>query len=145
MGDNQKRYDDTNEFDIFLVMTGGATFDKGESSLEKVKCQKTADGDLQVLSSDRRFAPDLYEASVGRPGPTGMADHDAGGDHAWPDGMSSRRAKQTTLTLRASTELVSLVLPAPPSSWEHQLARTPTCACPFRTFQLLRNLWRLWV
>merc|ERR1719359_2466294 len=49
--DNQKRYEDKNQFDIFLVMTGGATFDKGESSLRKVKCQKTEDGDPLVLRS----------------------------------------------------------------------------------------------
>jgi len=83
--DNQKRYEDKNQFDIFLVMTGGATFDKGESSLQKVKCEKTADGDLQVLSSNRLFGRDLYETSVGRDQPYGMAEHDAGGDHAWPD------------------------------------------------------------
>lgn len=82
--DNHKRYDDPNQFDMFLVMTGGATFDKGESSLRKVKCEKTADGDLLVLSSEL-FGRDLYETSVGRPSPFGMADHDAGGDHAWPD------------------------------------------------------------
>lgn len=39
--DNQQRYEDPNQFDIFLVMTGGATFDKGESSLRKVKCERT--------------------------------------------------------------------------------------------------------
>jgi len=83
--DNQKRYEDKNQFDIFLVMTGGATFDKGESSLQKVKCEKISDGDLQVLSSNRLFGRDLYETSVGRDQPYGMADHDAGGDHAWPD------------------------------------------------------------
>jgi len=82
--DNHKRYDDPNQFDMFLVMTGGATFDKGESSLRKVKCEKTPDGDLLVLSSEL-FGRDLYETSVGRPSPFGMADHDAGGDHAWPD------------------------------------------------------------
>jgi len=82
--DNQKRYDDPNQFDIFLVMTGGATFDGGESSLRKVKCEKTPDGDLQVISSEL-FGRDLYETSVGRDSPFGMAEHDAGGDHAWPD------------------------------------------------------------
>jgi hypothetical protein len=82
--DNQKRYEDPNQFDIFLVMTGGATFDKGESSLRKVKCEKTPDGDLLVTRSEL-FGRDLYEASVGRDSPFGMAEHDAGGDHAWPD------------------------------------------------------------
>jgi len=82
--DNQKRHEDPNQFDIFLVMTGGATFDSGESSLRKVKCEKTANGDLQVISSEL-FGRDLYETSVGRDSPFGMAEHDAGGDHAWPD------------------------------------------------------------
>ena len=78
--DNHERYTDPNKFDIFLVMTGGATFDGGESSLRKVKCQKTKDGDLVVLSSDL-FGRDLYETSVGRVSPFGMGEHDAGGDH----------------------------------------------------------------
>merc|ERR1712093_692553 len=78
------RYDDPNQFDIFLVMTGGATFDAGESSLRKVKCEKTPDGDLLVTRSEL-FGRDLYEASVGRDSPFGMAEYDAGGDHAWPD------------------------------------------------------------
>lgn len=82
--DNHQRYDDANQFDIFLVMTGGATFDKGESSLRKVKCEKTADGDLLVTKSEL-FGRDLYETSVGRDSPFGMKEHDAGGDHAWPD------------------------------------------------------------
>jgi len=82
--DNQKRYEDPNHFDIFLVMTGGATFDSGESSLRKLKCEKTADGDLQIISSEL-FGRDLYETSVGRISPFGFGDHDAGGDHAWPD------------------------------------------------------------
>jgi len=82
--DNHKRYEDPNQFDMFLVMTGGATFDSGESSLRKVKCQRTPDGDLQIISTEL-FGRDLYEASVGRTSPFGMAEHDAGGDHAWPD------------------------------------------------------------
>jgi len=82
--DNQKRHEDSNQFDIFLVMTGGATFDSGESSLRKLKCEKTPDGDLLVTRSEL-FGRDLYEASVGRESPFGMAEHDAGGDHAWPD------------------------------------------------------------
>jgi len=75
---------DPTQFDIFLVFTGDAVFDAGESSLKKVRCQKTPEGDLQVLKSGL-FGRDLFEGSVGRPGPYGKADHDVGGDHAWPD------------------------------------------------------------
>merc|ERR1712232_919746 len=31
------------------------------------------------------FGRDLFEGTVGRPSTYGMVDHDAGGDHAWPD------------------------------------------------------------
>merc|ERR1711988_2009146 len=75
---------DPTQFDIFLVFTGGATFDAGESSMKKVRCQKTEEGDMTVLKSEV-FGRDLFEGSVGRPSTYGMADHDAGGDHAWPD------------------------------------------------------------
>merc|ERR1712113_247353 len=75
---------DSSQFDIFLVYTGGATFDAGESSLKKVRCQKTEDGDLKVLKSEV-FGRDLFEGTVGRPSTYGKADHDVGGDHAWPD------------------------------------------------------------
>jgi len=75
---------DPTQFDIFLVFTGGATFDSGESSIKKVRCQKTADGDLAVLQS-QVFGRDLFEGTVGRPGTYGNAKHDVGGDHAWPD------------------------------------------------------------
>merc|ERR1712100_983836 len=76
--------DDPSKFDIFLVMTGGAQFVGGESSIRKVVCQKTEDGDLRVVSH-MRFGRDLFEASVNRTSPDGMAPADAGGDHAWPD------------------------------------------------------------
>jgi len=76
--------EDPTKFDIFLVMTGGAQFVGGESSIRKVQCQKTKDGDLKVLKHER-FGRDLFEASVGRVSPDGMAPLDAGGDHAWPD------------------------------------------------------------
>jgi len=75
---------DPTQFDIFLVFTGGATFDSGESSIKKVRCQKTADGDLAVLKS-QLFGRDLFEGTVGRPSTYGHAKHDVGGDHAWPD------------------------------------------------------------
>jgi len=76
--------EDPTQFDIFLVFTGGATFDAGESSLRKVRCQKTGDGDLSVLHS-QVFGRDLFEGTVGRNSTFGLADHDVGGDHAWPD------------------------------------------------------------
>jgi len=75
---------DPTQFDIFLVFTGGATFDEGESSMKKVRCQKSASGDLVVLKSEL-FGRDLFEGTVGRPSTYGKADHDVGGDHAWPD------------------------------------------------------------
>jgi len=76
--------EDPTQFDIFLVFTGEATFDAGESSLRKLRCQKTADGDLAVLRSEI-FGRDLFEGTVGRPSTFGHAKHDVGGDHAWPD------------------------------------------------------------
>merc|ERR1712228_1077211 len=75
---------DPTQFDIFLVFTGGATFDEGESSMKKVRCQKAASGDLVVLKSEL-FGRDLFEGTVGRPDTYGKAEHDVGGDHAWPD------------------------------------------------------------
>merc|ERR1712125_56679 len=76
--------DDPSQFDIFLVFTGGATFDAGESSMKKVRCQKTTSGDMTVLKSEV-FGRDLFEGTTGRPSTYGKADHDAGGDHAWPE------------------------------------------------------------
>jgi len=75
---------DPNEFDIFLVFTGGAEFVGGESSMKKIKCKKGADGDLAIIKSEA-FARDLFETSVNRTSPTGMAKTDVGGDHAWAD------------------------------------------------------------
>jgi hypothetical protein len=76
---------DPSQFDIFLVMTGGAQFVGGESSVRKVRVQKdAATNDIQVLSH-QRFGDDLFVASVNRTSPDGMAPVDAGGDHAWPD------------------------------------------------------------
>jgi hypothetical protein len=82
-GDNMT-HADPNEFDIFLVFTGGAMFVAGESSMKKVTCKKTADGDLAVLRSEV-FGRDLFERSVHRKSPTGIAPNDVGGDHAWVD------------------------------------------------------------
>lgn len=76
--------EDPTQFDIFLVFTGGATFDSGESSIKKLRCQKTPEGDMVVRKSEV-FGRDLFEGTVGRPSTYGHADHDVGGDHAWPD------------------------------------------------------------
>jgi len=75
---------DPNEFDLFLVFTGGAQFVGGESSLSKVLCKKDASGDLAVIKS-QRFGDDLFMLSVNRTNKTGMAPVDVGGDHAWAD------------------------------------------------------------
>merc|ERR1711981_1526692 len=52
--------------------------------MKKVKCKKDENGDLTVLKSEA-FGRDLFEASVNRASPTGMAPVDVGGDHAWVD------------------------------------------------------------
>jgi hypothetical protein len=77
-------HEDPNEFDIFLVFTGGATFVGGESSMKKVTCRKNETGDLQVMKS-QVWGTDLFELSVNRTSPEGMAPVDVGGDHAWVD------------------------------------------------------------
>jgi hypothetical protein len=82
-GDNLV-HKDPNEFDIFLVFTGGAQFVGGESSMKKVTCRKDENGDLKIVRS-QVFARDLFESSVNRTSPTGMAPVDAGGDHVWVD------------------------------------------------------------
>merc|ERR1711976_335296 len=51
---------------------------------KKVRVQKMETGDMTVLRSEI-FGRDLFEGTVGRPSTYGHADHDAGGDHAWPD------------------------------------------------------------
>jgi len=75
--------DDT-QFDIFLVMTGGDQFVGGESSMRKLRCQRTPDGDMIVLNHSR-FGDDLFVKAANRTKPDGMEARDAGGDHAWPD------------------------------------------------------------
>jgi hypothetical protein len=75
---------DPNEFDIFLVFTGGAQFVGGESSMKKLTCKRDENGDLVVLKS-QVFGSDLFEKAVNRSSPTGMAPVDVGGDHAWVD------------------------------------------------------------
>jgi hypothetical protein len=75
---------DPNEFDIFLVFTGGAQFVGGESSMKKVLCKKNAIGDLEVVKSEV-WGRDLFELSVNRTSPNGSAPVDVGGDHAWVD------------------------------------------------------------
>jgi len=64
------------EFDLFLIFTGGAGFDEGESSLHKLKVKVLLDN-VQTLSMVD-FGTDLWKKSV-----TGT--HDAGLDHAWVD------------------------------------------------------------
>lgn len=80
--------EDPSQFDIFLVMTGGAQFVGGESSIRKVRIQKIESGlrkgDIKALAH-QRFGDDLFVKSVNRTSPDGMAPLDAGGDHAWPD------------------------------------------------------------
>lgn len=76
--------EDPSKFDTFLVMTGGAQFVGGESSIRKLKCQKTKDDDLIVLKHEM-FGTDLFVKSMNRSSPYGMENPDAGGDHAWPD------------------------------------------------------------
>merc|ERR1719181_1972114 len=44
-------HEDPNEFDIFLVFTGGAEFVGGESSMKKLTVKKDQVGDLAVLKS----------------------------------------------------------------------------------------------
>lgn len=69
-----------NLFDIFLVFTGKATMDNGESSFKKVKVEVFPSGDthdIRVLKSER-FAEDLFTHYT----PAGW---DVGGDHAWVD------------------------------------------------------------
>merc|ERR1711976_1019860 len=51
---------------------------------KKVRVRKLETGDMTVLRSEV-FGRDLFEGTVGRPSTYGKADHDAGGDHAWPD------------------------------------------------------------
>lgn len=77
-------HEDPDEFDVFLVFTGGAQFVGGESSMKKLTVKKNASGDLQVLKS-QPFGRDLFELSVHRNSSTGMAPVDVGGDHAWVD------------------------------------------------------------
>merc|ERR1711865_656211 len=61
--------EDPSQFDIFLVMTGGAQFVGGESSVRKVRVQKDlATNDVKVLSH-QRFGDDLFVASVNRTSP----------------------------------------------------------------------------
>eukprot|EP00933_Yihiella_yeosuensis_P045870 TRINITY_DN4129_c0_g5_i1.p1 TRINITY_DN4129_c0_g5~~TRINITY_DN4129_c0_g5_i1.p1 ORF type:complete len:488 (+),score=89.40 TRINITY_DN4129_c0_g5_i1:73-1536(+) len=73
---------DPTTFDIFLVFTGGATFTKGDSSMQKVRVKVDMHGvdgqkDMRVVSS-QEFAKDLFVTLM----PKGQ---DAGGDHAWVD------------------------------------------------------------
>lgn len=68
--------DDQDQFDLLLVFTGGAGFDKGYSHMQKLKMKVLLDG-VQTISSTP-FAVDLWNATVQEP-------HDVGLDHAWVD------------------------------------------------------------
>ena len=72
---------DNGSFDLFLMYTGGATFDGGHSMLRKINVQvsKTSDGPkhIKTLTSEA-FGEELFKDTV----PPG---HDVGGDHAWVD------------------------------------------------------------
>jgi len=68
--------DDDSKFDLFLVFTGGAGFDKGWSSMRKLKVQAFVDHP-EVLS-DHYYATDLWNVTVTEP-------EDVGLDHAWVD------------------------------------------------------------
>lgn len=68
------------KFDIFLVFTGKAQFDAGESSMKKLSVEVKGSGssrELAVLKS-QPFATDLFVDLPAR-------GHDVGGDHAWVD------------------------------------------------------------
>lgn len=75
--------DSATDFEIFLIFTGQATFNKGESSMKKLKVQVTGDGqkasqkDFKVLHS-AEFGTQLFKDLP-------AAGLDAGGDHAWVD------------------------------------------------------------
>mmetsp|Transcript_17694 Transcript_17694/g.38960 ORF Transcript_17694/g.38960 Transcript_17694/m.38960 type:complete len:485 (-) Transcript_17694:355-1809(-) len=71
---------DATRFDIFLVFTGKATFETGESSMKKVTVQvsKNLFGRHFKVVKSAPFATDLF---VGM----GQARGDVGGDHAWVD------------------------------------------------------------
>jgi len=68
------------KFDIFLVFTGKATFDAGESSMKKLSIEVKGSGssrDIAVTQS-QPFGTELF-ADLPKEG------HDMGGDHAWVD------------------------------------------------------------
>lgn len=68
------------KFDIFIVYTGKATFDAGESSMKKVSLEVKGSGDSRELTvlKTQPFGTDLF---VDLP----EQGHDMGGDHAWVD------------------------------------------------------------
>jgi len=72
---------DNGSFDLFLMYTGGATFDGGHSMLRKINVQvsKTSDGPKRIKTlTSEAFGEELFKDTV----PPG---HDVGGDHAWVD------------------------------------------------------------
>lgn len=73
---------DNGDFDMFLMYTGGATFDAGSSMLRKInvmvnRTSPSAPKTLRVTSSSP-FGEELFNDTI----PDG---HDVGGDHAWVD------------------------------------------------------------
>jgi len=68
--------EDDSKFDMFLIFTGGAGFDKGWSSMRKLKVQAMMDHPEVQESSF--YATDLWNATVTEP-------EDVGLDHAWVD------------------------------------------------------------
>jgi hypothetical protein len=73
---------DANAFDMFLLFTGQATFDKGDSSVFKLKVKMThlgkGKGSVETLQMNA-WGQDLWRKSVAKPA------HDVGVDHAWID------------------------------------------------------------
>jgi len=73
---------DDGSFDMFLMYTGGATFDKGHSMLRKLtvnvsKTCETCKKQINVKHS-QPYGQELFVDTV-------PAGHDVGGDHAWVD------------------------------------------------------------
>jgi hypothetical protein len=82
VGNTLKTVDaDNGAFDMFLMYTGGATFDKGTSMLRKitVSVSKSLTSAKKVeVTAAAPFGSELFKDTV----PEG---HDVGGDHAWVD------------------------------------------------------------
>jgi len=64
-------------FDMFLLYTGKGTFDKGDSSIYKLKVATNANNQVTTMQS-ARWGEDLWMKTVGK-------GHSVGVDHAWVD------------------------------------------------------------